>query len=167
MDHVKGSKDIERTTLGLQTDRPTYRPTDRPTVAKQYAPFFKGGIRRCLISIVLCLLQIWQITFSNLINLIYQNEPIYQCNTHSVFNCRNWIYINTRHFVTHVDTSPIPINGFKCSLILGTYTCNDWALRFSTLVPDICLNCNLEVWWNSLLLPSIWQWNCLNLLKDE
>ena len=33
---VKGSKDIERTTLGLQTDR--------PTVAKQNAPLFKGGI---------------------------------------------------------------------------------------------------------------------------
>ena len=37
-DQVKRSKDIERTTLGLQTDR--------PTVAKQYAPFFKGGIKR-------------------------------------------------------------------------------------------------------------------------
>ena len=36
IDQVKGSKDIERTTLGLQTDR--------PTVAKQYALFFKGGI---------------------------------------------------------------------------------------------------------------------------
>ena len=41
----KGSKDIDRTTLGLQTDRPTDRPTYRPTVAKQYAPFFKGGIK--------------------------------------------------------------------------------------------------------------------------
>ena len=44
IDQVKGSKDIERTTLGLHTDRHTDRPTDRPTVAKQYAPFFKGGI---------------------------------------------------------------------------------------------------------------------------
>ena len=42
IDQVKGSKDIDRTTLGLQTDR----PTDRPIVAKQYAPFFKGGIIR-------------------------------------------------------------------------------------------------------------------------
>ena len=41
IDQVKGSKDIDRTTLGLQTER----PTDRPTVAKQYAPFFKGGIK--------------------------------------------------------------------------------------------------------------------------
>ena len=39
IDQVKGSKDIEQTTLGLQTDR----LTDRPTVAKQYAPFFKGA----------------------------------------------------------------------------------------------------------------------------
>ena len=38
IDQVKGSKDIERTTHGLQTDR--------PTVAKQYAPFFKRGIKR-------------------------------------------------------------------------------------------------------------------------
>ena len=37
---MKGSKDIERTTLGLQTDR--------PTVAKQYALFFKEGIKSCL-----------------------------------------------------------------------------------------------------------------------
>ena len=44
IDQVKESKDIDRTTLGLQTDRPTYRPTYRPTVVKQYAPFFKGGI---------------------------------------------------------------------------------------------------------------------------
>ena len=42
IDQVKGSKHIERTTLGLQTDRPTYRPT----VAKQYAPFFKGGHKK-------------------------------------------------------------------------------------------------------------------------
>ena len=34
---VKGSTDIEGTTLGLQTNR--------RTVAKQYAPFFKGGIK--------------------------------------------------------------------------------------------------------------------------
>ena len=38
IDQVNGSKDIERTTL-------VYRPADRPTVAKQYAPFFKGGIK--------------------------------------------------------------------------------------------------------------------------
>ena len=38
---MKGSKDIERTTLGLQTDR----PNDRTTDAKQNAPFFKGGIK--------------------------------------------------------------------------------------------------------------------------
>ena len=37
IDQVKGSNDIERTTLGLHTNR--------PTVAKQYAPFFKGGIK--------------------------------------------------------------------------------------------------------------------------
>ena len=42
IDQVKGSNDIERTTLGLQTDRPTYRTT----VAKHYAPFFKGGIKK-------------------------------------------------------------------------------------------------------------------------
>ena len=51
IDQVKGSKDIDRTKLGLQTDR----PTDRPTVAKQYAPFFKGGIkigRTCWIFLV-------------------------------------------------------------------------------------------------------------------
>ena len=41
IDQVKGSKDNERTTLGLQTDR----PTDRPSFAKQYASFFKGGIK--------------------------------------------------------------------------------------------------------------------------
>ena len=41
IDQVKGSKDIEQTTLGLQTDQPTYRLT----VAKQHAPFFKGGIK--------------------------------------------------------------------------------------------------------------------------
>ena len=35
IDQVKWSKDIERATHGLQTDR--------PTVAKQYAPFFGGG----------------------------------------------------------------------------------------------------------------------------
>ena len=54
IDQLKGLKDIDRTRLGLQTDRPTYRPTDlptdrptdRPTVAKQYAPFFKEGIKR-------------------------------------------------------------------------------------------------------------------------
>ena len=49
IDQVKGSEDIERTTLGLQTDKltdiPTDRPTDRPTDAKQYAPLFKGGIK--------------------------------------------------------------------------------------------------------------------------
>ena len=28
-----------------QTDRPTYQHTDRHTVAKQYDPFFKGGIK--------------------------------------------------------------------------------------------------------------------------
>ena len=39
IDQVKGSKDIERTTLSLQTDI----PTDQPTVAKQYTPFFKGA----------------------------------------------------------------------------------------------------------------------------
>ena len=47
-DQVKGSKDIERTTLGLQTDWPTYQPTDRPTIAKQYAPFVKGGIIKAI-----------------------------------------------------------------------------------------------------------------------
>ena len=43
IDQLKGSKDIERTTHDLQTDQPIYRHTDRPTVAKQYAHFFKGG----------------------------------------------------------------------------------------------------------------------------
>ena len=38
-DQVKRSNDIDWTRLGLQTDI----PTDRQTVAKQYAPFFKGG----------------------------------------------------------------------------------------------------------------------------
>ena len=33
-----------------QTDRPTYRPTDRQTAAKQYAPFFKGGIKKHITS---------------------------------------------------------------------------------------------------------------------
>ena len=46
---VKGSKDIGWTTLGLQTDIPTDRHTNRPTVAKQYAPFFKGGIEILII----------------------------------------------------------------------------------------------------------------------
>ena len=49
IDQVKGSNDIDRTRLGLQTDRPTNQPTDRPTdwptVAKQYAHFFIGGIK--------------------------------------------------------------------------------------------------------------------------
>ena len=45
IDQVKGSKDIERTTLGLQTDRPKEWPTDQPTVAKQYVPFFKGDYK--------------------------------------------------------------------------------------------------------------------------
>ena len=40
-----GSKHIERTTLGLQTDKPTDRRTNRPTIAKQYAPLFKAGIK--------------------------------------------------------------------------------------------------------------------------
>ena len=57
IDQVKGSNDIERTTLGLQTDRLTYQPTDQhtdpPTVAKQYAPFFKGGIKS--VYLLLCL----------------------------------------------------------------------------------------------------------------
>ena len=35
-DEMNRSRDIEWTTLGLQTDR--------PTVEKQYAPFFMGGI---------------------------------------------------------------------------------------------------------------------------
>ena len=45
IDQVMGSKDIERTTLGLQTDKPTDRRTNRPTIAKQYAPLFKAGIK--------------------------------------------------------------------------------------------------------------------------
>ena len=72
IDQVKGSKDIERTTLwaeksGLtltfehvtwkstdrQTDIPTDRPTYQPTVAKQYAPFFKGGIIKNFLTKVL------------------------------------------------------------------------------------------------------------------
>ena len=48
IDQVKGSKDIEQTTLGLQTDRPTYRPTNRPTYrptdsCKTICPLFQGG----------------------------------------------------------------------------------------------------------------------------
>ena len=39
IDQVKGSKDIDRTRLGLQTDG----HTDRPTVAKQYALFSRGA----------------------------------------------------------------------------------------------------------------------------
>ena len=37
---MKGSKDIERTTLGLQTVRPTYPPTDS---CKTICPLFQGG----------------------------------------------------------------------------------------------------------------------------
>ena len=35
------------------TDRPIDRHTERPTVAKQYAPFFKGGIKRgcCILNL--------------------------------------------------------------------------------------------------------------------
>ena len=46
IDQVKGSKDIERTTLGLQTDRPTDRPTDIPTDRKlqnNMPPFSRGA----------------------------------------------------------------------------------------------------------------------------
>ena len=39
INQVKGSKDIEWTTLGVQNDRPTYRPT----VAKTICPLFQGG----------------------------------------------------------------------------------------------------------------------------
>ena len=35
IDQVKGSKDIERTTLGLQTDRPTDQPTYQPKTNQQ------------------------------------------------------------------------------------------------------------------------------------
>ena len=34
------------------TDRQTDIPTDRPTVAKQYAPFFKGGIKTLILLIL-------------------------------------------------------------------------------------------------------------------
>ena len=40
IDQMKGSKDIKRTTLGLQTDRPTYRPSDS---CKTICPLFQGG----------------------------------------------------------------------------------------------------------------------------
>ena len=41
---MKGSKDTERTTLGLQTDISTYRLTDRPTDScKKICPLFQGG----------------------------------------------------------------------------------------------------------------------------
>ena len=40
IDQVKGSKDIGRTTLGLQTDRPTYRPTESCVTI---CPLFQGG----------------------------------------------------------------------------------------------------------------------------
>ena len=40
IDQVKGSKDIEWTTLGLQTDRPIERPTDS---WKTICPLYQGG----------------------------------------------------------------------------------------------------------------------------
>ena len=40
IDPVKGSKDIARTTLGLKTERPTYRATDS---CKTICPLFQGG----------------------------------------------------------------------------------------------------------------------------
>ena len=44
IDQMKGSKDIKRTTLGLQTDRPTDRPTYQPTDScKATCPPFLGG----------------------------------------------------------------------------------------------------------------------------
>ena len=46
IDQMKGSKDIERTILGLQTDRPTDLPTDIPTdrqLQNNMSPFSRGG----------------------------------------------------------------------------------------------------------------------------
>ena len=52
IDQVKGSKDIERTTLGLQTDQPT------DSCKTIYAAFFKGGIKSKLIKNIPVLLSI-------------------------------------------------------------------------------------------------------------
>ena len=47
IDPVKWSKDVERTTLGLQTDRPTNRPTYRTTDScKTICPLFQGGHKK-------------------------------------------------------------------------------------------------------------------------
>ena len=61
IDQVKGSKDIERTTHGLQTDR----PTDRLTVAKQYAPFFKGGHKYSIAKLSVLFVNPMQFTISS------------------------------------------------------------------------------------------------------
>ena len=48
IDQLKASKDIERTTHGLQTDRPTYRATDS---CKTICPLFQEGHKNNVFSL--------------------------------------------------------------------------------------------------------------------